>query len=220
MKNDNNTLDINLWHMFVAMLFAFAIAQVGESIIVILLSINKSSFQSIHVSSIFQSILSVFVISMSWIGWSRSLEKSEILISPYEKNYVLFLLDIILVLIYYILAFSVDSNENINVISAIEETYAMLAIFIVYGIWIIIRDETFAAAKNAFSCIILILILAFIMDCFDVWHNFFAVIVADILLISVTFGFRSLRMKHANTLAYNIWLYKLFFRFNSLIKKY
>lgn len=210
----------NLRHAFVAMLFAFAISRVGEStIIVIKRAVEFSLLDSLVLSSAFHIFLSIIVITTSWIGWSRSaLKCPDRLNTPFDKTYLLLLVDIFLVINYYSLALLIDAEGSINKLSSIEELIGVVVLFSLYLIWELIRIiplsinnlvKNYAHCKPAIACLMLTSVL-FVFSDAAVKTQLISVVGMDICLISIVMHFRVLKYKISNpnevlTLRHNIY---------------
>lgn len=201
--------ELNLRHAFVAMLFAFAISRVGESTILMLNRLSDvGGFDELAVASVFHLLLAVLVITTSWIGWSRSSWKStEVLTGPFQKAYLLLLIDIVLVINYYYLSLSVDVQDKVGVVSVREELVSILLLFLLYSTWEIVRfwgadrsiyhlfrENLWAVGK----CLILVSVLWFFYCLID--HlTLLTVIGIDISLISVVILFRAFKLSESKS---------------------
>jgi hypothetical protein len=162
-KNHNN-----LKKTFIAMLFALVIATLAESTSDILYVVTNgwedaTNFNTIVLnlrennwliaSSISHSILSLLMVSMSWVIWSRSLaagHKKEIsqFVSP---TYIILLIEVFLVILYFSLVKNIegdisgyktsgDIDKFIIKSSAIPEASIMMWIFITFTLWDFFAD--------------------------------------------------------------------------------
>ena len=125
-----------LRHEFVAMMFAVAIGEVGVQ--------TASLVQAHHWQHFLPAyghlFLATMVIAASWVGWTRSPSPGakEDIESVVGREFVVLLVDVFLVVVYFILVKSVDVREGDPlelVASAHPETFWILVIFGAYIFW-------------------------------------------------------------------------------------
>ena len=138
---------------FVEMLFALAIAEVAIALSH-LVSIDRP--WELKTPAIAHLVLAMLLISTSWLGWSTSrwrkdtVEKAkaakpeEIFNSPFASDFVGLLLDVSLVVIYFIIVRSVEISEKepfeLVLPSALPESRWIFWVFTIYVVWDIFSD--------------------------------------------------------------------------------
>ena len=131
----------NLRILFVQMLFALSIGQVAirvgdlvESSPNFLDTIWNTPYVYTHL------ILCVALLSTSWVGWysSNSLDDSEKVNSIFSKEYLILLIDLSLVICYFVIIRGSEVNNithKIDVPNVSNETFWTMIIFIIYFVW-------------------------------------------------------------------------------------
>jgi hypothetical protein len=192
-------------HEFVGMMFAVAIGEVGVQTAVLVQAGNWVHFLPAY-SHLF---LTAIVIAASWVGWTLSPSPGarEDVQSVFQWAFLVLLLDVFLVVIYFILAKTVDITETGTVTlnaSARPEAFWILVIFGAYFVWDIVTkiviylidhrtEPWFRTYGSRMIPTIICLILAYafrpIFDKADPPH----VVTADIALLSLVMLFRALK---------------------------
>jgi len=129
---------------FVEMLFALAIAEVAVAFSH-LVSIDRALF--LKIPAIAHLLLATLLIAASWLGWStsrwRSTSRSD-LASPFTWDFIGLLLDVLLVVIYFILVRLADVSEAVPYDllppSAAPEALWIARIFGIYAVWDLVSD--------------------------------------------------------------------------------
>jgi hypothetical protein len=204
-----------LRYTFVEMLFALAIAEVAIVASGIVRAQGTVSAKLPVLSHIF---LATVLIAASWLGWSasqwrRNSPKVETLLS---WNFVGLLLDVLLVILYFILVRDAevlpDAPFTLGAPTAVPEARWIIWIFAVYVIWDIVSDvvkeknartslATIGLALASTACSIICVTLAFIAsqvaeDARSPW----SVILVDAALLSVVLLFRVIKVVLENSL--------------------
>jgi hypothetical protein len=130
----------NLRLIFVQMLFALTIGQIalktGDLYIYSGGNIWLYHYAYLHI------ILSIVILSTSWVGWqlSQSLQNSEKINSVFSLQYIILLLDIFLVIAYFMIVRCVEINDDHTIGSPnVNGTiFWTMIIFSGYAIWDII----------------------------------------------------------------------------------
>ncbi len=163
-----NNEDINLRHTFVGMLFALAIGQAailfGDLFRVVVygwdFQISANGFiQTVKsgdyliAAPIGHLLLGVVLVALSWVGWSQSKAGATYrkIKDVFSTAFLLLIIEVILVIQYFILINSVEIdiksfmiskelNSAIPSVSAAPEATIMLVIFSTYALWDIISD--------------------------------------------------------------------------------
>jgi len=138
---------------FIGMMFALAIGQVGLEVGKFYSS-NNSLFSYPYVFT--HLVLAIFIIASSWIGWKHSKSKGSVqaVEDTFSLSFILLLIDLFLVLCYFIFVSKVDSIKNPD---SDSEIYWSLIIFSTYFIWdvlsklIIIEDHVTLKMKIDFK---------------------------------------------------------------------
>ena len=117
-------------HTFVAMLFALSAASVATSAADVALLMGKEDEILSLLPAISHVVLTLLVISMSWIEWSRSIDPlSEK--NPFETivqwRFLLLLLDVGLVVLYFLLAREIETKEVFVNIAGESEARTILS---------------------------------------------------------------------------------------------
>ncbi len=164
----SNNEDMNLRHTFVGMLFALAIGQAailfGDLFRVIVydwdfrISIDGflqtvKSDDYLIIAPIGHLLLGVVLVALSWVGWSHSKSGSgsRRIKNVFSIAFLLLIIEVILVIQYFILINSVeidiksfliykDLKSAIPSVSAAPEATIMLVIFGTYTLWDMISD--------------------------------------------------------------------------------
>jgi len=211
----------NLRILFVQMLFALSIGQVAirvgdlvESSPNFLDTIWNTPYVYTHL------ILCVALLSTSWVGWysSNSLDDSEKVNSIFSKEYLILLIDLSLVICYFVIIRGSEVNNithKIDVPNVSNETFWTMIIFIIYFVWDIftklikqkyiphnelyIRRKTWDFSnKNlnrcwqSISCFVIALII-FIISKSEI--NSKKAVIIDTMLIVLVFIFRALKQE-------------------------
>jgi len=142
-KREQDTKQDPLRETFVEMLFALAVAQIA-------IVAEKLAFLDKPLLEEGPAIAHLFValilISSSWVGWRRSKSQGmkEKIESVFGLPYVGLLLDVFLVILYFILVQAVEVKQSdppeLTTPSARPEAKWLLVIFFVYVIWDLITD--------------------------------------------------------------------------------
>lgn len=127
----------NLRVIFVQMLFALTIGQVAMRVIDL---IKHGGNPLVHPTAFLHLILCVIILTSSWVGWqlSQASENSEKINSVFSLQYVILLIDISLVIMYFIIvswSFEIDKTGNIVPPKVSKAVYWTMIIFLTYFIW-------------------------------------------------------------------------------------
>lgn len=112
--NTSGTPGLKLQHTFVAMLFALAAASVATSAADVFSLMGSADEFFRFLPAISHMILALLVISMSWIEWSRAMANradKDRLKTMVEWRFLLLLLDVGLVVLYFLLAREIEIRE-------------------------------------------------------------------------------------------------------------
>jgi hypothetical protein len=137
-KSAGETEPPKLRHEFVGMMFAVAVGEVGLQVAALMRHEN-----SIHhyLPAYAQLLLATVVIAASWVGWSLSRAARPDVTGVLEVGFVVLLTDVILVICYFVLARSVESQILISngqerfAPTAVSAANCMLVIFCLYLFW-------------------------------------------------------------------------------------
>jgi hypothetical protein len=136
---DTTKSEPKLRHEFVGMMFALAIGEVAVQASVLVRAGNWMHFLPAY-SHLF---LAAIVIAASWVGWTLSPSPGarQDVRNVFQFSFVVLLLDVFLVVVYFILAKTVDiageGTIKLNA-SARPETFWILVIFGAYFVWDVI----------------------------------------------------------------------------------
>jgi hypothetical protein len=211
----------NLRINFVQMLFALSIGQLAIKVGDLIIYSNESFFTSlIHYPYAYLHLaLCVIILTCSWVGWqlSQSTDNSEKINLVFSWQYLILLIDISLVICYFILVrgSEVDSNitHAIQPANAYIETFWSCVIFSLYFVWDFFtkvptlhyeKGDTYFIKKTIYKfsslertsstlfCMFVSLIIFITMkNETDPW----IVSIVDCILISLFFIFRGLKQE-------------------------
>lgn len=197
-----------LRHEFVAMMFAVAIGEVGVQTASLVQADHWVHFLPAY-SHLF---LATMVITASWVGWTRSPSPGarEDVASVVGREFVVLLLDVFLVVVYFILVKSVDIKEGqplkLNA-SAQPETRWIFVIFVTYVFWDLVTKGTDYVKRKTISlrewsakygvrmlptigCLVFLYLMKPYFYAADAPH----VLTADIALVCLVLVFRTLKL--------------------------
>ncbi|PCH68004.1 MAG: hypothetical protein COC06_10225 [Bacteroidales bacterium] len=123
---------------FIGMMFALAIAQVGVELGEFY---NQGLSIRDHLYVLTHLLLAIFIISSSWIGWQKSKSKGnkEAIIDSFSLSYIVLLVDLFLVICYFIIVKGVEKPDSVvQIANGDSEVFWSLVIFGTYFIWDII----------------------------------------------------------------------------------
>jgi len=188
----------SLRHEFVGMMFAVAVGAVGLQAA----GLVRSGPWMGNLPAYSHLLLATIVIATSWVGWSRSVAPGarKDVKGIFEWEFVVLLLDVALVVLYFILVGTIDFSENTHRRVDPESSVSqwLLWIFVLYLAWdmvtkIAIRDETwpkvFSRVAPTVICVVVLTLL---------WVHFSRAnvvpqITADLALLFVVLGFRAVK---------------------------
>jgi hypothetical protein len=126
--------EARLRHEFVGMMFAVTVGEVGLQVAPL---VQRGSF--IHWLPAYSHILlATLVIAMSWVGWSLSVSPGarKDVTGVFQWEFLLLLLDVAMVITYFILVRTVDfAGTTPRIASAAEVAKWILVIFGLYLAW-------------------------------------------------------------------------------------
>lgn len=148
-------IDDGLRYTFVEMLFALAVGQVAiyiGDLYGINSALEKKAAAGVHL------LLSTILISASWVGWRKSASPGmETNISSiFSRRYLMLLIDVALVIIYFVLVRQVEmKNIGSDILlatpSAKPEAYLILTTFCLYILWDLLTDIFHGRALWAYT---------------------------------------------------------------------
>jgi hypothetical protein len=133
--------DPKLRHEFVGMMFAVTVAEIGLQV-ASLVRQTDFSFQ-LYLPAFSHLLLATIVIATSWVGWtlSQSPGARHDVSKIFEAEFVVLLIDVVLVICYFVLVRSVEFGKpegeakTVWSISAAPEARWVLYIFGLYFVW-------------------------------------------------------------------------------------
>jgi hypothetical protein len=144
-----------LRYAFVEMLFALAVSQVAIHA-ADLLGIQGTFLEKLP--GFAHLALGLIVIAASWVGWrqSQSPGMKEQIRSQFSLRFVGLLIDVLLVILYFVLVRSVEIEQEAGATvhasaSALPEAFWLMAVFAVYAVWDLIADVFSAGCLPALS---------------------------------------------------------------------
>lgn len=193
MSSENSN---NLRIEFVGMMFALAIAQVGIEIAEFFekgISLWNHFYVITHLS------LSTYVIASSWVGWQSSASKNKLTGSGiFNLSFIVLLIDIIIVIFYFILVRGVEKPTCANKIPECRtEIIWSIIIFCSYFLWDLITAIPEFKFKSfitrSYQSIICIALAFYLFFFFSSKTSVSIVILVDLILISAFILFRGLK---------------------------
>jgi hypothetical protein len=198
-------IEPKLRHEFVGMMFAVAIGEVGVQTAILVQAGNWVHFLPAY-SHLF---LTAILIAASWVGWTLSPSPGarEDVRSVFHLGFLVLLLDVFLVIVYFILAKTVDISGEAGVrlrASARPEAFWILVIFGTYFVWDIVTKVVIYLAERrtepwfrkfgsrmipTIVCLLLVYAAKPLFERADPPH----VLTADLALLSLVMLFRALK---------------------------
>ncbi len=159
---------------FVELLFSLAVAEVAvktAEFVDVLNSLGPAADQLWKFSPTAAHLaLSLIVIAASWVGWglSQSAADSSSFSSIFSKDFIELLLDVVIVVVYFILVHLADRwdpAKAIVIASCREELYCSVVIFALYFVWDLISklfqpQSLLLRSWASLVCLIIALLLA------------------------------------------------------------
>lgn len=194
-----------LRHEFVGMMFAVAIGEVGMQTANLVQAHNWVHFLPAYSHLLLATVL----IATSWVGWTLSPSpgaRTDVN-KVFEWEFFVLLLDVLLVVIYFILARSVDITGEKEIklnASAAPEAFWVFVVFCVYLVWdLVTKVSLYTKRKRSepwfrnygvrivptLVCLILAYVTKRLVEGADPPH----VLTADLALISLVLLFRALK---------------------------
>jgi len=192
--------DPKLRHEFVGMMFAVTIGEVGLQAASLVKAGNWVHFLPAY-SHLF---LATVMIAASWVGWTRSPSPGarQDVSGVFQPEFLVLLVDVLLVIIYFILVKEVDftGEQTIRLnASAAPEAHLVVVTFYVYMAWDFICKVWVNQEKLKWSygvrmvptvlCLVLAKLLERIVWSVDAPH----VLTADMALLALVLLFRALK---------------------------
>ena len=119
---------------FVGMMFALAVGEIGLQVA----SLVQAKHVIHYLPAYSHLFLAMFVIALSWVGWSRTAipgGKKDVE-EPFEWPFLVLLLDMAMVVTYFILVRTVDfADNNRRIDPADEVAFWHVLIFGLYVVW-------------------------------------------------------------------------------------
>lgn len=213
MPNQQPNLSAKLRFDFVGMIFALAIGQVAREVCNFYME-GYSLFDYPYVGT--HLFLATYIIASSWIGWknSESDGNKEPVEDTFSLSFLVLLMDLFLVICYFIIASEVDKPAKGIQPDSQSEVFWSLVIFITYFTWDIVtklwmklpkgvgkggeplKERFYKFCKRGYpSLLCSMIVLA--MYCFpqtNITHAQGNTITADLILILTFILFRGLKL--------------------------
>ena len=193
---------LNLRHGFVAMLFALTAGQIAISAADLVEIWNVGAVGLDFLAPVTHLLLALVIVTTSWVGWSVVTANSEPVEHPFHFPFSVLLLDVFLVVIYFVIALEVEIDPDQKLIlypSASEEIVGVMFIFGVYCFWDVVHDvvikkqnwfiAVFASAVSLVAAVMVWVAYSCLSSNASVW----SVLCADIALLGLVFAFRALK---------------------------
>lgn len=192
---DGNSKSRDIGFIFVQLLFALTVAEIARKTA----QLCEVTNLELKVHGFGQLVLALIVVASSWVGWANSPASQDWAIKrTLSRRFVVLLADVTLVVLYFILISGVKAQDDQKAIalSARAETWAMLAIFIGYGVWDILtklwpkesRHHYLARGWVTWVCTILALVTHLILGNKTTLSG---VLGTDAVLILIVLSFRA-----------------------------
>lgn len=185
-------------HRFVGMMFALAMTEVAR--------------QGVHLfepgvvwswAPVGHLVFCIALIATSWVGWSNSIQNRGPLSDVFDLQFVDLLLDVVLVIIYFVIVAQVEIPKTAGTINAMPsarpEAIGLLVVFGVYIVWDVFTDVLRSQNKlSAFLVHVTASILCLLGSFACIWVSWHiargaSVIAVDVALIAIVFAFRALK---------------------------
>jgi len=195
---------------FVEMLFALTAAEIAIQFADLVLKVPRILSSAPAYTHL---VLALSLVATSWVGWSKSEALGNIkdVESVFSWEFLVLLLDVLLVILYFIIVKGVDSEKtpdgHITIVpSAENETLWIMVVFAVYLIWdfltkfVISEQKTVRARLSEFWNRGWVSVVCLLLAIFG-WYTLRAVqgprnvVLADVSLLSLVFLFRALKEK-------------------------
>lgn len=206
-NRDGSAIEIRF--VFVEMLFALTIAEVATQVATL---VEEGVGLSEAASSYTHLLLATVLVAASYIGWKNSVAKGNR--SPVEEvfrlGFVVLLLDLALVVFYFILARGAEKPvHHVVTPSAKNETTWILIIFVGYFVWDVLTKAVPAVADRSFLkrlfgielwergwiTFVCVLLAGLIWLLLKSTSTQTGVVLADISLLSLVLLFRAFKAK-------------------------
>jgi len=135
--------ELDLRHMFIAMLFAFAIENVFSTVLEYTFGSKAASLPLLTI--ILHAIFLVFVIVSSWIKWSETSKGASL---SRKKSHAILTIDILILFVYFLMVSFIA--EDIGYMLIANLTMAFLYLLWDFT-WNDIKPNDFKTIKNKFS---------------------------------------------------------------------
>ena len=184
------------------MMFAIAVGEIGLQTAALV----QSEHLIHYLPAFFHLILATILIAASWVGWSRSLAKQDVK-TLFEWAFVVLLLDVMMVVVYFILVKTVDFGDKPPRIDPAHKVAGWhVLIFLLYLAWDVVtkfvmplspketEEEREQSQKRMYPTLVCLVLtgalwLAFLKIKTDYEHW----LTADVALLSVVLLFRALK---------------------------
>jgi hypothetical protein len=196
------------------MLFALAIAQIAINAAAIF---AVSAALVIKIAAAAHLSVALLLIACSWVGWrlSRSPGVTEPVTGVYRKSFLDLLLDVLLVIVYFIIVQRAEINTVagqivVELTSASPEAIGVLSVFVIYVLWDLLTDvlsakyipegirffslKTFSAAfVSTFASILCLVLTAGVLLAAKDTNSTAKVVALDFALGAIILLFRSVK---------------------------
>ncbi len=193
---------LNLRHGFVAMLFALTAGQIAISAADLVEIWNASAVGLDVLAPLAHLLLALVIVTTSWVGWSLVTARSKPVEHPFDCLFFVLILDVLLVVIYFVIVRAVEIDRITNTISepsASQEARWIMFMFVVYLVWDVVHDvqikkgnwfvAVFASVVSLVAAVMVRVVYSWLSSHESVW----CVVFADIALLGVVIGFRALK---------------------------
>lgn len=193
---------------FIGMMFALAIGQVGLEVG----NFYENGLSLLNYPSVATHLtLVIFIIASSWIGWQTSKSKGngELVLDNFGKSFLILILDLLLVIFYFIIAIGVESQIGGVITPRVDnEIFWSLWIFGTYFIWDILtkliyiinsdtlqfRFDFMTFLKRGYQSVLCFLLIWFLLKPMQNTNSQSHVVIIDIALFLTFILFRGLKV--------------------------
>lgn len=235
-KNQEESLGLR--HAFVAMLFALTAGQIAISTAdLYVIWKHADELPPTFYAPVAHLFLALLIVLTSWVGWSvKSLKKQSVatpkpkppeeseeperLKHPFGWPFIVLLIDVLLVVTYFVIVREVEITEvyqgqpaiagqpvgeysvmkQIGDVSALGEARLVVFMFFLYFLWDVVHDKImrkFPLRVAAFASVVSLIAASSVLFALWRWRSdsptVLSVVCGDLALVGVVMGFRALK---------------------------
>lgn len=211
---------MGLRQTFVAMLFALTAGQIAlSSADLYVICKDADEFPSTFFAPAAHLVLALLIVSTSWVGWSVGSRKTVQLTHPFSWHFIVLLIDVLLVVTYFVIVREVEINEvfqrqpalagqsigeygvtkQISNVSASGEAGLVAIMFLLYLLWDVVHDKFLkkaplrVAAFASVAAFIAAFVLYVLCRSQSQGATVLSVVFGDLALVGIVIGFRAIK---------------------------